>query len=212
MAQSHIATAADYADAMMTARRAKSVLFLILLVVLLAQLALFFVARYTNYVIPSTADATTQPAAYGPNAPDATRYVLGVTTFLGMILPTVLAIVLLLILMIMVVGRLIGVSRLVSAFIWCLILGVFLFPWQAFFSNAWFKVPGVLFTWDEMRHAKFGEGSMPEMTLHWARFVVFPVLALIILLAVQIKSNRGLGLALGEASIDTMGETSEGVA
>src|SRR4051812_4137934 len=98
MAQSHIATAADYADAMMTARRAKHALFLILLVVLLAQLAMFFIARYTSYVVsaPGAADATTQPVSFGPNGPDTVRYLMGLTSFLGMTVPSVLAVVLLL--------------------------------------------------------------------------------------------------------------------
>src|SRR5687767_10687633 len=51
----NIATAADYADAMMIARRAKNWLFLLLLLFLLAQLAIFFVARYTNHVFPAAA-------------------------------------------------------------------------------------------------------------------------------------------------------------
>src|SRR4051794_19939001 len=60
MPPSNISTAADYADAMMIARRAKNWLFLILLLFLLAQLAIFFVARYSNYVIPSA--PTAQPS------------------------------------------------------------------------------------------------------------------------------------------------------
>jgi len=46
--QTTIATAADYADAMITARRAKNWLLTLLLLILLAQLAIFFVARYTD--------------------------------------------------------------------------------------------------------------------------------------------------------------------
>src|SRR5205823_5468557 len=45
MTRTALAIAADYADAMMVARRAKNWLFLVLLLVLLIQLALFFVAR-----------------------------------------------------------------------------------------------------------------------------------------------------------------------
>src|SRR5436190_24200744 len=40
-----LAVAADYADAMMTARRAKNWLFILVLLVLLSQLAVFFLAR-----------------------------------------------------------------------------------------------------------------------------------------------------------------------
>ena len=55
---------ADYADAILAGRRAKNWLFLVLLVVLLGQLALFFVARYTTLLTTATA-ATTQPSASG---------------------------------------------------------------------------------------------------------------------------------------------------
>jgi hypothetical protein len=40
--------------------------------------------------------------------------------------------------------------------------------------------------------------EMTRQILEWARFVAFPILSILILLAVQIKSNRGLRQALGE--------------
>ena len=63
-----IATAADYADAIMTARRAKNTLFLILLLILIAQMTLFFLGR--NDVVKldpgaglsAAVEAATQPA------------------------------------------------------------------------------------------------------------------------------------------------------
>ena len=78
MPPSPLATAADYADAMMIARRAKNWLFLLLLLFLLIQLSAFFVARMTDYVmapvesigdrlvvattLPTTAPASARPA------------------------------------------------------------------------------------------------------------------------------------------------------
>ncbi|MDB5297387.1 MAG: hypothetical protein JWO31_3370 [Phycisphaerales bacterium] len=71
-----LAVAADYADALMTARRAKNLLFLLLLVMILLQLASFFLARFgvvrlgtapvassTVMAPPAAADPATQPAA-----------------------------------------------------------------------------------------------------------------------------------------------------
>ena len=59
--------------------------------------------------------------------------------------------VILLIAKIMLVGRLIGVAQVTSAFIWCVFLVVLLFPWQAFLQSTDFtgdfKIPGVLYTW-----------------------------------------------------------------
>src|SRR5450432_97047 len=151
-----IATAADYADAMITARRAKNLLVLLLLLCLLGQLALFFLIRFDVISIDSSF-STTMPANINVNWPDVLHYVMGMTTFLGVTMTIVLGFVLLLIVNIMLVGRLIGLRRATGAYIWCLVLLVLLFPWQSFLNNAGltpdqatFKIPGVLCTWSEL--------------------------------------------------------------
>src|SRR3954453_19606655 len=109
-----------------------------------------------------------------------------------------------LIIKIRLVGRLIGVARLTSAFVWCVFLALLLFPWQAFLQNTDFtgdfKLPGVLYTWAELIHpvvgAKFSHADLNQAILRWARFVGWPVIALILLLMVQAKSSRGLRAAL----------------
>jgi hypothetical protein len=208
-----IETAADYADAMMTARSAKNVLVLALLLMLLAQLAIFFMARYKPSWVESTVTISTTTAAARVDAQEsktrvALEYATAAIDFLGIAFSIVLSLVLLLLVMVMLVGRLIGVSRLTGAFIWCLVLVVLLFPWQAFLLNADFKIPGVLYTWDELsRNARFGldtttgNSELALLVLKWSRFVVFPVIAVLILLAIQVKSNRGLRQALGEADV-----------
>src|SRR4051794_38384254 len=193
-----IATAADYADALITARRTKNTLVLLLVVMLLAQIALFFIARQTRMFASST--ASTQPAS----TTDLLHYVDGLCIFFGMTLAIVLSFVLLLIVNIMLVGRLIGAGRLTGAYVLCLVLMVMMFPWQAFLRNAEmsnreFIVPGVLYTWDELRSgAQFDGSNWNIAALKWARFVGFPVVALLLLFTVQVKSNRGLRQALGE--------------
>ena len=195
-----LATSADYADALLVARRAKHVLFLVILLMLLLQVGLFFLARYSDLVVarlnPTTAP-TTQPAGR-----EFLHYVSGVVLFLGTVLPILLSLVLLLIVHIMLVGRLIGVARVTSAFLWCLLLLLLMFPWQVFFGASTdpndFRVPGVLYTWTDLRtRAKFESGDMARQALTWARFCVMPLVATILLLVVQIKSNRGLRQALG---------------
>jgi hypothetical protein len=205
MSEPSIATSADYADALIVARRAKHWLFLILLLVLLVHLSLFFVARYTTFFPSASATApTTQPA----RAMEEFHYLTGVTTFLGTILPPLLALVLLIIVNIMLVGRLIGVARVTSAYIWSLLLMLLLFPWQAFlgkvtFYSGDFRIPGVLFTWEELvAQAHFPTQPLELAIVKWARFLVFPLLALILLMMVQSKSNRGLRQALGESTPD----------
>ena len=218
MATSPIATAADYADAMMAARRAKNWLFLLLLAAIGGQVATFFVLRTTPTLREPITSATTRP---NWNTSVAMEYLVALSDFLGVVLPLVLSMVLLLIVKIMLVGRLIGVSKVTSAFIWCLVLMVLLFPWQSLLVSpvsppvaadnaarvADFKIPGALYTWSEVTNLDLGAtfDSHREMTfviLRWARFVGFPAIAMILVLMIQTKSSRGLQMALGEVEFD----------
>jgi len=256
-----IAVAADYADAMMTARRAKNWLFILLLLVLLTQIALFFLIKFNVVrlsdsmaveITPTTSPALeTQPsdssiqatapsagsgAAASSRVEDILRYVIPVTDFLGIALVVILAVVLLLIVTIMLVGRLIGVSHVTSAFIWCVVLTVLLFPWQSFLigersgaraaaggygTSAFatdtgfqpqptFKIPGVLYTWEELRYdvRHFPDNVGAQAVLKWARYAAFPIAALLLLLMVQAKSSRGLKFALGESEVQVEVSTS----
>src|SRR4051794_10357993 len=111
MSDQAIATAADYADAMLTARRAKNAILLLLLLMVLLQIGLFVLARFdvirtdSAAVIAPTATVTTQPAR--ASSRDLMIYAIGGTAFLGVTLSIVLCFVLLLIVTIMLVGRLI---------------------------------------------------------------------------------------------------------
>jgi hypothetical protein len=226
MVQSSIATAADCADAMLTARRARNFLSAFLFVILLAQLGLFCAVRFTHFFDkqippgPPTPPAVVAVAASGITITPAThpsaavasvsqtveilQYLVGVTDFLGIVFVLVLAFVLLLMLLVMIVGRLIGVSHVTTAYVLCLLLAGMLFPWQAFLNNAnltagEFRVPGVLYTWNELsQQAHFATDDWHMALLKWARFVGFPVVALILLVMVQTKSSKGLSMALGD--------------
>jgi hypothetical protein len=214
MTERSLATSADYADALLVSRRAKHWLFLFILLMLLLQMAFFFTARYTDLVAVAPAGASTLAASAatpttqpGPAARSLLNYVSGFTLFLGTILPILLAMVLLLIVHIMLVGRLIGVTRVTSAFLWCLVLMLLMFPWQIFFggsnSPSDFRLPGVLYTWHDLRaNAKFDGHNTNLAVVKWARFFVMPLVATVLLLMIQIKSNRGLRQALGEETPD----------
>ncbi len=212
-----IETAADYADALMTARAVKHLLLLLLMLMLLSQIAMFFIARYTTVLDPLIVP-TTQPVLTGaPGLADARpmhrilQYLTGVTDFLGILFALLLSVVLLLIVNIMLVGRLIGVARVTSAFIWSVLLILLLFPWQAFlnsqnFTEEW-KVPGVLYTWSELvTFARFSTTDRYYVFIKWTRFVVLPIVTVFILLTIQIKSSRGMRQALGEEEVTAIGD------
>jgi hypothetical protein len=227
-----LAVAADYADALMTARRAKNWLFILLLLILLLQLAIFLLLRLNVIKLEDraglevSASAATQPAeTKSVSVEGVLRYVIPATDFMGLIFVVVLSVVLLVLVTIMLVGRLIGVSHVTSAFVWSVLLAVLLFPWQALLitheryqtyniagevsspgeipPQPAFKVPGVLYTWPEV-YADYrfpNQPLVPYALLKWGRYIGFPVLAILVLFMVQGRSSRGLRFALGEADV-----------
>jgi hypothetical protein len=158
-----LAVSADYADALLAARRAKNWLFLLLLLGLLAQLTIFFLAKFDKVVrigpggeatatmtMPDvdveSKPATTAPASTDTSAPPREKtsvtvrggvfpWIINSITYLGTIFSIALVLIVLLIVLIMLVGRLIGVSHTTSAFIWAVVLALLLFPWQLFYDR-----------------------------------------------------------------------------
>lgn len=238
MTSTPLAVAADYADALMTARRAKTSLFLLIGFLVLAQLALFFLCKYdvikltapTTVTVPAvvattqpTDGATTQPTAVTTTTAsfDATQYVryaIPVINFAVVALSLLLAVTVLLLVVIMLVGRLVGVSHVTSAFLWSVLFVILVVPWQTFFiadenytvtgtssgivEQPALKWPGALVTWPELkRDYKFENTPVTSAVWMWGRYAFMPALALLVLLIAQLKSGRGLKFALGEAEV-----------
>jgi hypothetical protein len=201
---------ADYADAILAGRRAKNWLFLILLITLVTELTLIFVSHFTKVLEPQSA-ATTQSTTAGSRV--WIQYLLALATFSGLIASLLMAVVLFALTLIMLTVRTLGVGKLTSAFVWSALLLILLFPWQTILAGptvstrngvtADFKVPGVIYTWSEFDHPTLGarfkhDPFFPDAFLRWARFAGMPIVALIILLCVQVKSGKGIRAALGE--------------
>lgn len=223
MTRTTVAVAADYADAMLVGRRWKNLLVLLLTVCLLIQLGVFgFMQFYHGGSVTVTAGTSTQPSLSSTH--DFTvgfTWLTNFVCFLSMVCVVVLAVVLLLIVGIMLVGRLVGVSHVTSAFVWCVVLAALLFPWQSLWNypvagtiqtapdtsetlavGPRYGLPGALYTWPELRHrVPFSNADRNQMVLGWARFALWPLVALVILGSVQVRSTRGLRFALGEAEL-----------
>lgn len=222
MTRTTLAVAADYADAMLVARRWKNLLFLLLLLMLLIQIGVFVAVRFYGggSVTVTAGTDTTQPAVQTTRdlAP-ALAWLTNFVDFFSIVCVVVLAIVLLLVVIIMLVGRLIGVAHVTGSFILCVLLAVLLFPWQSLWNypladttvpdpiehlgvGPRFGLPGVLYTWPELeRRAHFSNAPVSTAVMGWARFVGWPVVAIILLLSVQARSGRGLKFALGESEV-----------
>ena len=224
MTRTTVAVAADYADAMLVARRWKNIFFLLLFLFLVIQIGAFFFVRFYNSgtVTLTAGSSATQPAiATTHDVSIGLAWLTSFVDFLAMICVVGLAVVLLLIVGIMLVGRLVGVAHVTGAFVWCVVLAALLFPWQSLWNypvadtvqttptptenlevGPHYGLPGVLYTWPELeRRAHFPNAPYAAASLGWARFVIWPIAALIILASVQVRSTRGLRFALGEAEI-----------
>lgn len=229
MTRTTVAVAADYADAMLVGRRWKNLLVLLLTVFLLVQIGVFFFVKFGGSAhLTITHPSVTQPVTtsthdFMPGLIWLTNFV----DFLAIVCVVVLAVVLLLIVGIMLVGRLVGVSHVTGAFIWCVVLAALLFPWQSLWNypiagtaqtspeaverievGPRYGFPGVLYTWPELEHKyDFPNTPYSAAVLGWGRFVVWPLVALVILGSVQVRSTRGLRFALGEAELQVASTT-----
>ncbi|HEX8914360.1 MAG TPA: hypothetical protein VF796_18580 [Humisphaera sp.] len=221
-----LAVKADYADALTTIRRAKSLLVLLVLALLLGQVAAFLLARFDVLRLVYPPDAA-RPAV---DAAEVLRYALPVTTFLAMVLAVVLCVVMLLLTTAMLTGRLMGVSHATGAFLWAVLLLAVLFPWQSVLvyedrpgppaaagsvaadrpAVKWF---GATVTYAEvLADHKFANTPLPEAIRGWGRYVGWPGLAVLVLLVVQAKGSRALRYALGEADLHVeLTERTDGV-
>lgn len=222
MTRTTVAVAADYADAMLVARLWKHLLVLLLILCLLIQLGIFFFVKFGYSAhITLVHSSSTQPATTTHDFMPGLIFLTNLVDFVAIVCVVVLAVVLLLIVGIMLVGRLVGVSHVTGAFIWCVVLAALLFPWQSLWNypvagttqtapeavesievGPRYGFPGVLYTWPELEHKyNFPNSPLYVGILGWGRFVVWPLVALIILGSVQVRSTRGLRFALGEAEL-----------
>ncbi|MFT3786047.1 MAG: hypothetical protein QM770_07765 [Tepidisphaeraceae bacterium] len=222
-----IAAAADYADALIVLRRAKKTLILVLILMLVAQIALFSAAKFLQLTPakPTTLDVSvvnatvTLPATVPTTAPARAAiekvttpeqrtllltYATTLTLYVGMLASLALPLALLLIAGVMLVGRLIGMAPVVKALVLSIIVALLVFPWQTMLNadqqnGADFVLPGVFYTWREIT-ARAGStpAGLTEQILYWSRFYVWPVVTIGLLLSIQLRSGRGLRMALGE--------------
>ncbi|MEM6315424.1 MAG: hypothetical protein AAF743_15140, partial [Planctomycetota bacterium] len=139
------------------------------------------------------------------------HYLLGATTSAGVLLAVVLLVVAITLGLLITADRRLGVAAAISAVGWAVALLVLTFPAQLFLTEAAltrdvFALPGVLYTFGELRMFGVTADDWGELStyLNWLRFVAAPLMAVLVLLLVLLKSGRGFKLALGELTVDDM--------
>jgi hypothetical protein len=160
--------------------------------------------------------ATTQPATQPATTPAATandereqavyramfwsellHWLMPATRFLALVTAILLCLTLLMCVKLSLLDRLGGVAGFISAFYWSLILLVVLVPWQQLLGGAF--ATGALSNYGEMiaqvkkTRPDWGAdgGDTLGTVLHFARFLAYPALAVVLWLVAQVKFARG---------------------
>jgi hypothetical protein len=205
--QSHRAVLEDHFDALRMVRAA-GVLFLILVIVALAvQIGLYCAVRFGGVLAgspgsPACPVATaTAPTAPPPGAKTAHRaetwgpvveILAPMCRIVGLVAACLLALTYFIGMNVCLAGRLSGASGTTSAFFWSMLLVGLLFPWQRLFPPAGVCTWGVFCDFAELQHvAVVKPAGLVDHILHYARYLGYPGLAILIALLAGLRFGCG---------------------
>jgi predicted membrane-bound spermidine synthase len=191
----------EYCDAFRSVRAAKNLFWWLIAAAIVVQLAAFVLVNFVGVIDPlygsAGASRTAQAADAARRWDDLLHWALPATKFLALVSGMLLSLVLLVAVKLSLVGRLGGVAGLISAFFWSLLLLAIVTPWQQVMDGA--VTCGALYNLGELTKAagkvKSDWGakgvSVFDQVLFHARFVAFPLVALLVWLTVHRKFARG---------------------
>ena len=149
----------------------------------------------------ATTAAHARPAPAAPAQPPkaqqwraALNWGLAVSKFVGLVAAALLTLTLLFAVTLSLTGRLGATAELTGAFYWSLILLAMLTPWQQILTGSAYAC-GATFSLGDLLAARArmdaGAGSAAGMSFYYGRFVGYPVAALLVWLAVQLRFAQG---------------------
>ncbi len=126
-----------------------------------------------------------------------------ITQLLGLLASGSQAIIIFVTLLVILVAQAPGVANMTRSLIWSVILVFMVFPWQYVLPG--FPIPGVLYGWHELHNTLAlaflplpGHGiSFDQRILIVGRYVLWPVLALVVMLVTAERFRAGVRLAIG---------------
>jgi hypothetical protein len=125
-----------------------------------------------------------------------------VTQALGLMAATSQTIIVFLTLLVILMAHAPGVAQVTRSLIWTVLLAFMVFPWQSVFTQG-FPIPGIFWGYQEMTafigpHVVAGEQIYGyQRFLVVARFILWPLLALLVLLITSERFRSGIMLAIG---------------
>lgn len=194
-------TPVEYYDAFRVVRLAKNVLIAIILLSIVVQLAGVILVEFVGLsqaVAPPAneaavgATAETAPATTAARSPLRTTAfrLLPATKFAALAASLLLTLTLMFAVKLSLVGRLGGIAGFMRAFFLSLILLAMLVPWQQIVKGTF--ACGALFNLGQLEEARqeLQDHTLAQV-LHYARFIAYPLLAMLVLAGVQITFSKG---------------------
>lgn len=125
------------------------------------------------------------------------------TQWLGLLAAASQASLIFICLLVVLVAQAPGVAHLTRSLIWSVILLFIILPWQYVLPH--FPIPGILYGWHELRHtlglvflSPPGAGiGVDQRVIIVARYVLWPVLGLVVMLVTAERFRAGVRLAIG---------------
>ena len=198
MAQNEYAgSAGPYVETMRTIRRAKNLFFGLLVVTILAMIVAFCLVRYVGVISGQLRglDELSKNEIFWDNL---LRQIFPLLVFVGVVVGFLYGLTLLIGLAVSLAGRLEAVAGLTRGFFWSLVFLAIFLPWQHILvhqvagqEEPMLKaVPGVLYGLDELKQkvapaVREAQGDPLTEVLLAARFLLYPIAALLLLVAAQ---------------------------
>ncbi|GAF73422.1 unnamed protein product [marine sediment metagenome] len=186
----------DYLGALKTVRFARRVFFILVFLSLLLQVALYLTIRFWDVQVLEQLlrDMGAAEPAAETGALTLWRFALEfglpLAHFVGACATFLLAIAALLAVNVSLSGRLGGAQANISSFFWVVLLLAMLVPWQQIVPVT--HVPSVFYSLGDLQHvAVFQPEIWLDSVLHYVRYVAYPLLGALVLLASVLGARRG---------------------
>jgi len=203
--------AADYTAAFKSLRGAKNFFWWLIIIALAVQLVCFVLVQWvgvvdakyeaapevTTQTVKQVAERQSDAAGTAAVWDELLHWVLPLTKFVAFISALLLVFMLVISLKLSLIGRLGGAAGMIGAVLWSLLLLVMVTPWQQIMDTS--AACGALYNLGDLtrsvREVKSGWGakdvSFMRHMMHLGRFILYPVVAMLIWLLVQVRFACG---------------------
>ncbi|MGC9454465.1 MAG: hypothetical protein ACP5HU_06335 [Phycisphaerae bacterium] len=189
-AESYRTAISEYAEAFDSVRLAKNIFWLLIAAAIVVQLVCFVLVHFVGVTDQADQLGATQPASAATGWYHVLNWIMPAFKFMALVSGLLLMLTLMFAVKLSLLERMGGVAGLMSAFFWSLVLFAVLVPWQDVLIDSF--ASGALYNLGDLTAARRGlANGWTDKVIFYARFVLYPVVAVLVWLVVQMKFARG---------------------